>query len=201
MGRNRSGRLRWGRDVKECTGGVQFPTAEQADRAVLAVVAGVLDHLAAAQPGHGFAEQTAAGPAHLGDGRLAQDREFRAQRGDEPAYFGADFLTLGAGSEDLTHNLRQRDQVGGAGRSLRPAAHGPVGEFGDPVQHADGERFAALRTDPAVLHGLAWLEANPALAVPVQVVTAALGEEIDRPGQTCPSPQGGLDREIVDFGG
>ena len=54
---------------------VQFVRLEQADRAVLAVVARVPDDLAAAQPGDGLAEQRPAHSAYVVDRDVAQDAQ------------------------------------------------------------------------------------------------------------------------------
>src|SRR6266581_4952982 len=63
---------------------VQLVRLEQADRAVLAVVARVPDDLAAAQPGDGLAEQRPAHPAYIVDRDVAQDTQLGSERGDQP---------------------------------------------------------------------------------------------------------------------
>ena len=178
---------------------VEFPRPEQPDNPVLAVVAGLFIRRAGPQPRDGLGEQAAAGPAQLAGRDGEQDGQFRAQRGDQPAHLGVDLLALGSGAQQFGHHVRQGDQVDGAGRGVRPVALRPVGQFRHPVEYADRQRLPALRAYPLVGGRLSGLQPDPALTVPVQVVTAALGEEIDRALQAGPGPQGPLDRKIIQF--
>ena len=83
---------------------------------------------------------------------------------------------------DLAEDLVQLDQVLDP---LRPRlrTRGPVGQLLDPAQHAHGQRLAALRAAAAVLPGLRRLPVDAAGPVPVGVVLALLGEELERAGQ------------------
>ncbi len=178
---------------------VGFARAEEPDHPVLAVVAGLLVRRAGPQPRDGLAEQAAAGPAQLAGRDVEQNGQFRAQGGDQPAHLGVDLLALGAGLEDLAHHVRQRDQVDGARCPVRPVARRPVGQLGHPVQHPDGQRLAAAGAHSPVGGGLLRLQPDAALTVPVQVVTAALREEIDGAVQASPGAQGVLDRKEIKF--
>ena len=178
---------------------VKFTRPEEPDHPVLAVVAGLLVRGAGPQPGDGLAEQAAAGPVQLAGRGVEQDGQFRAQRRDQPAHLGVDLLALGPGPEELAHHVRQRDQVHGTRGPVRPVARWPVGELGHPVQHPDRQRLAAAGAYSPAGGRLPGLQPDAALTVAVQVVTAALREEIDGAVQASPGAQGALDRKEIQF--
>ena len=99
----------------------------------------------------GLREQAAAGAAQIVGRGLGQDPKLRPERGDEPADFVTNFLTLRPGGQNFPNYLRQLNQVGESWCAGRPIADGPVGELGDPMQHADRERLATLRARAFVL--------------------------------------------------
>jgi hypothetical protein len=179
---------------------VQLVRLEQADRAVLAVVPGVPDDLAAAQPGDALAEQRSAHPAHVVERDVAQDAQLGSQRGDQPPDLAGHLLALRPGGQDLAHDVGQLDQVGEPGGAGRPVPGRSVGDLGHPVQHADGERLAALRAQGIERPGLLGVDPHPALAVPVQVILALLGEELDGARQAVPGAQRRRDGEVVHLG-
>ena len=179
---------------------VQLVRPEQADRAVLAVVTRVPDDLAAAQPGDALAEQRPAGPAQVVERDVAQDAQLGSERGHQLADRAGHLLALRAGAHDLAHDLGQLDQVSEPGRAGRPVPGGPVGQFGHPVQHADGERLAAPRAAGVDAPGLLGFQPDVALAVAVQVVLALFGEELDGARQAVTGLQRRHHREVVRLG-
>jgi hypothetical protein len=179
---------------------VPFIRLEQPDGAVLPVVAGLPDHLAPPQPADAFGEPGAAHPAQVLERDLAQDAQLRSERGHQPAQLAGHLLALRPGAEDLPEDLGQLHQAGKARRSRGPEAGRPVGQFRDPVQHSDGQRLAARRPLGLQRAGLLRLDADPALAVPVQVVLPLLREELDRAVQAPPGPQRLGHREVVQLG-
>ena len=176
---------------------VQFARLEQPDGAVLAVVARVRDHLAPAQPGDALAEPRTAGPGQVIERDLAQDAQLRPERGDQPAHLAGHLLALGPGGEELADDLGQLDQAGESRRPGRPETGRAVGQLRDAVQDPDRQRLAALRAPGGQRAGLLGADPDPALAVPVQVVLALFGEELDRAVQAPPGPQRVGHREVV----
>ena len=129
-----------------------------------------------------------------------QDGKFRAARGHQPVNEAIDALALRPHREDLADNFRKLNQIIEAGRSRRPVAIGAIGQFCDPVQNADRQRFMTLGTDSVTLASLRWLEPDPALTVPVQVILAFFGIELDRARQPVSGAQRRGHREVVHVG-
>ena len=77
---------------------------------------------------------------------------------------------------------------------------GAVGEVLDAMHHTDRERLAARRTPAFPLAGFARGEANVAGAVPVQMVLALLGKELQRAFVPLPGLQRPAQREVVEVG-
>ena len=186
--------------VEERCGLAQLPGAHQPDDAVLPVVASLLGHLTPAQPGDRLAQKAAPGPAQVGHVGLAQDAQLRAEGGHKPVHLCDDLLALRAAALDLADDLRQGYQVDEPRRPGWPLALRAVGQLGYAVQHTNGERLAAARAGPGVCVSLAGLEPDPAFAVPVQVVTAALGMEVDGPGKSGAGAQRLRHGEVVQPG-
>ncbi len=172
---------------------------ENADGAVFTVVAGIAQHVAVPQPLDRLGHRGVAAP-QLVDRHVLEDRQLRAVGGGEVADLAEDLLALGPHTEDLAHDLRQRDQVVEVGRTVGADARGPVGERFDAVQHADGQGLAAAGAQSTVGAGVARFEAHLALAVSVEVVFAFLGEELHGAGETLAGLQRPFDREVVQVG-
>ena len=189
-----------GRDVEQRgRAPVEFPRPEQPDDPVLAVVAGLFMRRAGPQPRDGLGEQAAAVRLSPAVGTVSRMASSGPSVATSRAHLGVDLLALGPGAQQFGHHVRQGDQVDGVGRGVRPVTLHPVGQFRYPVEYADRQRLPALRAYPLAGGRLSGLKPDPALTVPVQVVTAALGEEIDRALQAGPGPQGLLDRKIIQF--
>ena len=62
---------------------------------------------------------------------------------------------------------------------------GPVGQGKDPVQHADGQRLAAGRTDAPVTGGLLGLKHHRAFAMAVEVIFSFLGIKFEGAFKAC----------------
>ena len=112
-----------------------------------------------------------------------------------------DPLALRADLVDLGENLGERDQALHRARGLRRSCVlGPVREVLDAMHHADRERLAAHRTQAVVRAGLAGGEPDIAVAVPVQVVLALFGKELQRAPVPLSRLQRPADREVVEIG-
>ena len=112
-----------------------------------------------------------------------------------------DPLALRTDLVDLGQDLGQGDQAPHRARGLGwRDVLGPVGKVLHAVHHADGQRLAARRTAAFVLAGLAGRQTDVAVAVPVEVVLALLGEELQRALVPLPRLQRPAEREVVQLG-
>ncbi len=161
-----AGRYRAGQ-VEKGLGPVQFAGPEQGDCSVFAVIPGLAPYLAAAQPAYCLRQEAAAGPAQIIGAYPGENAELGSESRNEPVHLGADLLALRPGGHDFPDYLRQLHQVGKSRGSGRPVADGAVGQFGNPVQHADRERLGALRAGSFVFPALRGLKADPAFPVTV----------------------------------
>ncbi len=180
----------------------QFALLEQPDHAVLAVVAGLADHLAGAQARDRLGEQRGRGARNILDRHRLQDRQFRSERRDQAVVAARDRLARRPAGVDLGQHFGERHQAfdlagGGRRHGLRFAA---VGQHLDPVQHADRHRLAAHRAAPAIGERLARGEPRVAFAVAIEVIFAFLGEELHRARVAGPGLQRVLDGEIIHLG-
>ena len=173
---------------------------EQADDAVFAVVAGLADDRARAQPRHRLGQQRM-DPGDVLDRRLAQHGKLGAERG-ERAVVGrirhcreaAELPMISARISGRGTRLVHRAGSGGRrGIFLRA-----VGQHLDAVGHAHGDRPAARpdsgRRAPCVSCGD---KPHLAGAVAVEVVLALLGEELDGADIALAGFQRAADGEIV----
>ena len=177
----------------------QLARLEEADHAVLAVVARDAPHLAAAQPADRLAEQLAAGladrrPAARRAGCPAPGRARRPAR----CSCASTVLDFGADAVDLAEDLVQLDQVGDpgcVGRAGSPPAGRPAPRPGCSTPTVSGLPHSGQR--PPCLAGLRRLPVDAAGPVAVGVVLALLREELDRAGEPVAGAQRLLDREVV----
>ena len=138
-------------------------------------------HLSAPQPPQCLAEEFTAGAGDVVERRGGQDVQLRAEFGDERVQLRLDGLGLRAHATDLAEDLGELDEVPDLPRAVGRVPVRPVGQFLHPVQDADRERLAALGAEPLGVAGARGLPVHAAGPVPVGVVLALLGEELDRP--------------------
>ena len=177
---------------------LEFARLEQSDHAILAVVPGLADHLAGAQPADRLGEQRRAG-AHDVFGRDAlQDGQLRAEPRERLVVVALDRAARRSASGDLGKHLGERHQVRHRAGGRRRDGLAAVGERLDPMQHADSRGLAAHRAAAAMRDGLGRREPRVAFAVAVEVVLALLGEELDGADIALPGLQRPADGEIVE---
>ncbi len=177
----------------------EFFRLEQADHAVFAVVAGLLGHLTAAEPADCLTQQAAADPANVGEVGVAQDGQFRSEGGHQAVHLDDDALTLRAGCANFADDLRKGDHVRVVRRAIRPPSGAAIGEFCHPVQHSNGERLLTLWAHLVMALALPREELDPALTVPIQVITATFGKEVEGPGEPLACTQPTQHRKVVKF--
>jgi hypothetical protein len=120
-----------------------FAAIEQGDAPVLPVVPGLHPHLAGPHAAHRFAQRLPAQAGHLRHGQLQEQAQLSPAAGQQLVVAARHHARLGAGARDLGQDFLQRDQGVEVGPPRRPAAQGPVGQLGHPVQHPDGHRLSA----------------------------------------------------------
>src|SRR6266851_5135836 len=130
---------------------------------------------------------------------IPQNAQLRSERADKPANLADDLLALRPGGQDFADDLGQLDQAGESRGSWRPESCGAVGQLRYPVQDSDGKGLTALRTDGVQLACLLRIDADPALAVPVEMIFSLLGKELDCALQAATRPQCRRHREIVEI--
>src|SRR5262249_21286483 len=170
-------------EKRALAGAAQLVGLEEPDDPVLAVVAGDALDPAGPQPPDRLAEPLAAGAGDLIDRCRPEDVQLRPERRDERVELGVDRLRLRPDATALAEDLGELNEVVDDRRGGRRVAVRSIGQLLDPVQHADGERLAALRAAAAGLPGLRGCPVDPAGPVPVGVVLALLRKELDRPLQ------------------
>src|SRR5262249_9234167 len=149
--------------------------------AVFAVEPWGAPHVAGAQPGDGLGEQFAADAADVLDRGLAQHVQLRPESRDELVDALDDGFAPGPDVLDLAQDLGELYQMldHDGLRALRALALRPVGQLVHPVLHADRDRLAAGRADALMRGGLLGGPAHAAHSVPVDVIFALFGEELD----------------------
>jgi hypothetical protein len=161
---------------------------EHANHPVLAVIAGFRNHLTAAHPANALRQPLAARGGNLGQRRSAQDGQLRPDAREQLRILRRHLFGARAYAVHLGQDLRQGDEAVKRRDPARPLPHRPVGQRLHPVQHADGD-LAAYRADAAVGQRDRRFPRDAALAVPVQVILALFGEELDRAAELAgPSP-------------
>ena len=177
---------------------LQLPILEQLDHAVLAVIAGIADHLAGAQARDRLGQHRGLGARDVLDRHLAEDRQLRPERADHAVVHPLDRLRSDAARGDLREHLRQRHQVrhraGGRGRRHDRAA---IRQHLDAMLDADRDLLAAHRAAAAVRERFLRGEPHVALAVAVEVILAFLGEELDRAGIALAGLERAAQREVI----
>ena len=154
---------------------------EEADDAVLTVVPGRTAHVPAAQAPDRLAEELAADRAISSSGTRVRMSNSEPSSATRVATRPSIPLLLRADAADLPEHLGKLDEVGDVRPSWGTVAFGPVGEFLDTVQHTDGEGLGTLRAQSGRPAGSGGVPIDAACAVPVRVILALLGEELDRP--------------------
>ena len=196
-------RLNAGEKRGDDRSGADLVRREEADHAVLAVVASLAVDVASAQARERLGEEGAAGLPHLFQGEALEDVELGAQPADELGRRLLHRARLHADAVDLRQHLRQRHQaaerIDARARLPGPLLR-PVRELFDAVHHTHGERLAARRTKAADAAGLGRLQADAAGAVAVQMVLPFLGEELDRAAIPLAGLQGPPHGEVVEVG-
>ena len=182
---------------------LELVVLEQADDAVFAVIAGVADDVAAAQPGDRLGEQRRAGTRDVLDRHRLQDRKLRAEPGDQPGRScarppcdaGAAGRRARTGSRAAAPGSTTAPAVGGGATcaSLRSASISTrcstpiVSGWPQTGQRPPcGERL--LRREPHV-----------AFAVAVEMILALLGEELDRADVAVAGLERVADGEVVEL--
>ena len=112
-----------------------------------------------------------------------------------------DPFALRADAVDLGEDFGQGNQALHGARGLgRRGLLGAVREVFDAMHHTDRQRLAARRAQAVMRAGLCGGEADPAVAVPVQMVLALLGKELERAFVPHPGLQRPAEREVVQVG-
>ena len=135
--------------------------------------------------------------AQIVRGYLLEDREFRPEGGDKPVNHGVNALALRPDGENLANDFRERNEIIEARGPIGPVAIRAVSKLSDPVQNADGERFMTVGAGAVAVASLLRLKPDPALTVPVQVILALFGIELDRPAEPVSGAEGFGDSEEV----
>ena len=188
---------------ERCSKGVlaQLGVLEQANRAVHAVVARLPDDLLPAQPRDRLGDERRRRRRDVFERERVEQRKLRPEPAEETLVVLRDPLALRADLVDLGEDLGQRDQaLHGAGGRGRGGLLAPVGQVLDAVHDPDRQRLAAHRTQSVVPAGLAGRQADVAVAMPVEVVLALLGEELQRASVPLPRLQRAAQREVVELG-
>ena len=123
--------------------------------------------------------------------------QLRSERGDKPVHLHGDLLALPPRAADLTDDLGQGNQVGRGRCSRWPVPFRAVREFRYPVHDANSQGFLTFRTDSRMAHSLGGQQPDSALAMPIGVVTAAFGKEVQRPGKPLACTQRAQHRKVV----
>jgi hypothetical protein len=179
---------------------IQLAVLEQPDDAVFPVISGLPDNVTGAQPCHRLAEQR----MHLGDvlhRQVLQRDEFRPKRGDGAVVGMGDGLRGDAAADDLRQDLRQRNEARHRAGRRRRHSLAAIGQCFDAVRHADRDRSPACRAAATQFDRLPWVEPHAAIAMPVHVILAFLGEELDRSDIAFTALQRPSDREIIGCAG
>ncbi|MCU0972530.1 MAG: hypothetical protein MUF80_00995 [Burkholderiales bacterium] len=156
--------------------GCFFRLFEKADDAVLPVIALFPDDFGLTHPVNRFSQKPASCPFNVFGGRIHENVKFGAE-GGEQFFVGSSHLFCGrAAAEDLGEDFRQRDD---AVERLWELGRFSVGELIDPVQHSDGNGFAALRTDSIATPRFRRVKAHFAFSMAVVMILAFFGKELD----------------------
>ena len=124
-------------------------------------------------------QQRVPGRRDLLEREILQDRQLRPQPLQQAVVLRLYALGVGACAHHLGERLRQGDETRIGSGGIRTRARRAVGEFLHPVVDADRHRLAARRATPAVRDRGCRFPADPALAMPIQVVLAFLRKELD----------------------
>ncbi len=149
-------------------------------RPVFPVVAGRDADLPRPHPVDAFGHHVAARGLDVPQRQVHQDPELRPQLLQHLAEDRVHLLALLPHPPRLGDDLGQREQVGIGPRPPALLAFLPVGQFLHPGHDPYRDRLAALRAEPLVLRRLPRVPAHAAGTVPVEMVLAFLGEELDR---------------------
>ena len=132
---------------------------------------------------HTLGHQRLAALSHALDLDVAKNVELGPKVLQQIVIDSLHFPALGTDTNTGADHLGQGDQIFEGVRPCRGSSTS-IGEGLDAMQHADGESAAALRTPAGGGPCLLWCPADTALAMPVQVVLALFGVELDGAGET-----------------
>ena len=182
-----SGRLRRLLDRPEQSSltaqGGALTLGEHPDRAEFAVITGPADHPVGAQPLDRLGHQGKTARPDLRHRGVEQQAELGAEGVDQAHVAVRGLTTRWPAAKQFGGDLEERDEAVHRRRAGRVHGLRPVGQFHHPVEHADGQRPAAVRADPLVFAGLGRLQADAAFAVTVTVVLALFRVKLDRGGE------------------
>ena len=153
---------------------------EHPDHSEFAVIAGVADHPVGAQPLDRLGHQGEAARPDLLHRGVEEQAELGAEGVDQAHVAIRGLAARRPAAEQFSGDLQERDEAVHRRRTGRVHGLRPVGQFHHPVEHADGQRPAAVRAEAAVFAGPGRLQADAALAMAVAVVLALFRVELHR---------------------
>ena len=176
---------------------LNFIGREQRDRAVFAVKARAALYLSRTQAADALGHTRSRDRCNIRNGCFAQHGEFAPQFGEQTLILRERLFRSWGHTGRGRDRLRQGCKAFKRLCALRAESCRTVGQFFHAMLHADGQLFAAYRTQTAAHGAFTRRQAHAAAAVTVQMVLPLLGEKLDRAGKSLSRADGAHERRVI----